>query len=335
LDNFLKIFDILIKDVLKLKYTNIVYGGSIYCYLNNIKFLEIETNLFMYITIFLSLVHLYNFILEYRNFMDTFLTTNKFKFFLIILIGICFVLVSFELLGFLDSLFSKFLVLISSFLSNILNTPPFRPSSPQGGPPSPRPEAILAAQDQNNSNRNSTDSEGGYSASSERTSLDEEIPEPMNYPPNEIGLKGSAKTSYTDTGVPTPINWVPIPNDNKPNRLEDLPASTAWRTYELDAPERERLKKLLEAKELKDVKAEIAKLKSKLITSYTPGLAKDERARRIIQEKDNVTNLIDLIKRDLNPSNIEETKTMLAQFISFHRARAKLYKKIPNYKNVE
>lgn len=344
LDNFIKIFDILIKDVLKLKYLNIIYGGSTYCYLNNIKFLEIETNLFMYITILLSLVHLYNFILQSRNFMDSFLKTNKFKLFLIILIGICFVLVSIELSELLDSLISKFLVFINSFLSNVLNRASSRGSSPQGGPPSPRPEAIFAAQDQNN--RNSTESEGGSaqdqnnrnsmdSESSERGPFPEEIPEPMTYPPSEIGLKGSAKRRITDTGIPTPLNWEPIPNRYKPNRLEDLAPSTSWRTYELNTSERESLKNVLQAADIKDLRRAIAKGKSSLINSYKPGLINDEKARRIMQEQDNITNTIDYIKRELKPDNIEETKTMVAQFLSFHRARVRLYKNMCNYKKVE
>jgi hypothetical protein len=95
------------------------------------------------------------------------------------------------------------------------------------------------------------------------------------------------------------------------------------------------LKKLLQAKQLEDVRKAIIYAKAKTIESYSLGAAGDERARRIIQEQDNITNFIEHIKENLNPSNIEETKTMAAQFISFHRARAKLYKKIPNYKKVE
>lgn len=55
LENFIKIIDILVKDFLNLKYTNIIYLGSIYCYLNNIKIFEMEMNFLMYISIILSL----------------------------------------------------------------------------------------------------------------------------------------------------------------------------------------------------------------------------------------------------------------------------------------
>lgn len=225
LDNFIKIFDILVKDFLNLKYTNIIYVGSIYCYINNIKILAIETNLFIFISIFLSLVHFYNFTLEYQNFKDSFLRTNIFKLVLIILIVISFLVVSFELSLFLNLFISKFCVLIGSFFSKILN--PYSPqgnTSPGGNRP-PNSEAIIAAQGANE-NRGRDSFESSHSASRPEESVDEEIPDAPYYPRNEIGLEGPAERSYRDTGRPVSRDCTPIHAANKPLRLEDLSPST-------------------------------------------------------------------------------------------------------------
>lgn len=221
-EKFLEAFEILIKKILNLKYTNYILLGSLYCSLNNIKFLEIETNLFMCITIFLFLVHLYNFILEYKYLKDTFLNTNKFKLVLIILIVISFFVVSFELYWFLDLFFSKFVILIKSFFKEILNGKGSGNNSPQGGSPPPSGNSLYAA---TGSNRSSSESQERYPEERPFLDLPQEIPKPLSYPENEIGLKGYGRKPYADTGIAVPANCVPVSNNSI--TLEDLSPSTS------------------------------------------------------------------------------------------------------------
>ena len=284
----------------------------------------------MCITIFLFLVHLYNFILEYKYLKDTFLNTNKFKLVLIILIVISFFVVSFELYWFLDLFFSKFVILIKSFFKEILNGKGSGNNSPQGGSPPPSGNSLYAA---TVSNRSSSESQERYPEERPFLDLPQEIPKPLSYPENEIGLKGYGRKPYADTGIAVPANCVPVSNNSI--TLEDLSPSTSWHTHEPTDLKEEKYQKILNSKNVKELNKEISATKSKLITGYRPLLERQgERSRRANQERDNISNLIGHLKENLTSNNIEDIKTMSIQFLSFQFDRLKKYKSMSDYKDI-
>lgn len=102
-EQIIEVFEILIiKNILNFKYINFILAGSIYCILNSIN--NLETNLFIYITIIIYLVYFYNVILKYRKLNSTFLGSNWFKLILTGLIIVCFLLVFLEILDLINSL---------------------------------------------------------------------------------------------------------------------------------------------------------------------------------------------------------------------------------------
>ena len=332
-EKFIEAFEILVKKILNLKYTNYILLGSLYCSLNNIKFLEIETNLFMCITIFLFLVHLYNFILEYKNLKDTFLNTNKFKLVLIILIVISFFVVSFELCWFLDSLYSKFCIFINSFFRTVLGPTSSRGSS-QGGSPPPNGEPIIAAQA--NSNRKELEENSRDSPSHGEIPVAEEIP--VYFVANEIGLEGEANGVYAETGKAKPIKCVPAIEAGKPNRLEDLPSSLTWRTFK--PGNLDKFKKIEASRNAKELQKAIGVYKKSLVGRYKNHLDtnSNEKSRRIEQEKINVINFLNLLKKEVDPKNasrgLDETKIIALRFLSFHDDRINMYNGMPEYRDL-
>nr|QCG70040.1 hypothetical protein [Plectosphaerella sp.] len=284
----------------------------------------------MCITIFLFLLPLYNFILEYKYFKDTFLNTNKFKLVLIILIVISFFAVSFELYWFLDLFFSKFVILIKSFFKEILNGKGSGNNSPQGGSPPPSGNSLYAA---TGSNRSSSESPERYPEERPFLDLPQEITKPLRYPENEIGLKGYGRKPYADTGIAVPANCVPVSNNSI--TLPHLSPSTSWHTHEPTDLKEEKYQKILNSKNVKELNKEISATQSQLITGYRPLLERQgERYSRANQERANISNLIGHLKENLTSNNIQDIKTMSIQFLSFPFDRLEKYKSMSDYKDI-
>lgn len=193
---------------------------------------------------------------------------------------------------FLDSLYSKYCILIKKYFDIVLN------SSDRNSPPSPRgptpPNESFAAgapQEENNRNNRNRNDESSNSRSDK------------NYRYNEIGLTGTAEGECKDTKRPIPNGTVPISWDKF--KLDDLKPSTSWREHEGYSDPY----KIKDVKNIKKLKATLSKSKDKLLRKYDyySWDSSNEKIIRMREEKTNVINYINLLKDELTDSNFEET----------------------------